>query len=484
MASTNPSTETAHRRLSGFAHFVCAFASVVTTGMAQEPSGAAPPFSATLRALTEAESPTLRGEAALALAIQGDPDDLERIRSVARESSDAAAVPATVGLGLLGVDGVEYTLGEILQQRGKRHAPRRSAAAFAFALLDSDHPAPVLDEFLGTMESSSYRRRHDELVSWLTALVIAEQPSRRPHVEFLIDDEANHDDTVRLTAIRALTRFDDERVDRLATELLESDLADARLLGVELTEPSRLSDKDVVATTVRLAKRDPDPRVRARALDRLTEARVFAALQLAEDAIESKRAIERAAGVRSLLALGGHVIRRALGDKILNEVDPTLRTAMLDAWTGKVPPEMTERLLREIHSRAPASFVRAAARALASSDDPRVAPTLLEAVRRSERDSLLGEVVEAVHGSSRRERLDILDGLSASGALSRAERIAARARFDAIGAAEELSKAIADGELSTDERVACIRAWRMAKMPAPPPTTWSVLPDALGALFR
>src|SRR5690606_25526411 len=90
------------------------------------------------------------------------------------------------------------------------------------------------------------------------------------------------------------------------------------------------------------------------------------------------------AGVRAILAFGGHALRHALERRILADRDPERRTALLAAWRGSCSREFADGLLRvAADSRTPAALGCAAACVVADQGDPRALPLLRRSLERA-----------------------------------------------------------------------------------------------------
>lgn len=319
-----------------------------------------------LEALLQDSDPTLRGEAALALATTKDPRYHTRIRAIAKDRREAARLRGLVALGVLGAPGAETLLGDVLLRPG-RETPDRSAAALGLGLLPDSFPAPAIERYLNRVDGGSYRKHHDTLTSLLVGFSIAPHPSRAPSLVALLEDDANRDPDVHRLALRALAHVPGGLPDTDLAEWLTSRHESARLGMLEaLLSAQRDLTPDELSKIEVAAVKDRSPRVRAAALRVLTQQRKLSSLQLGMVALRSTHTEEAAAGVENARRLGGGTIRVAMESQILHTTRPDLQAAMLRAYDASSNEEFIDGCLRLAEDRRSAESVRVHAAALAA----------------------------------------------------------------------------------------------------------------------
>lgn len=423
--------------------------------------GAAPTSGAqeVLRGLLRDPDPIVRGEAALTLGTYRDPADREAITKIATKDTPTAALPAIIGLGYLGTPGVEHTLSEIFDTRSPKSANHRLAAAHGIGLLSSDLVVPAFDEFLAAVSGGSYERNAPLLRAWLAALAREGDSSHRAIARFLVDDASNRDQALRRLALRFLEQIDGALPKSDREELLHAEDPVLRVMGLEFLPAGSLSLAQTQKQVVNLCAKDPDPRVRAAALDVLTRERSFAALDHSTAALESAHAAEIAAGVRAVLAFGGHGLRKALGTEIV-ATNSTRRVAMLDAWTGRADPALADAAAKwALAEETSFELRRAASEMLARCGDLRADPLLANLARIAkdpvDRMDLLRALAEFRTSRTHDTPPHVLG-------VSRATHIAALFPSHPDWSATEFAREM--DALSGSELVQCLRAWRTQRV--------------------
>jgi len=319
-----------------------------------------------LEVLLSDRNPSIRGEAALALAATGDSKYHSAIREITRDRSRAARLKGIVALGVLGSPGAETVLGELLLAPGPP-SPDRDAAALSLGLLPDSFPVPAIERYFNRVDGGSYRKNHDTLSSMLVGLSLAPHPSRVPTLARLLDDAANRDPRLRRLAMLALAANPDALPQIETAEWLGSKHEDERLGALEAIEATGEDPgQEAIKLIGRTARRDRSPRVRAAALRVLTRLRHPDSLELSVVAIGSRHVEEVAAGVDTARRLGGGTIRMAMEDQILHAKRADLQAAMLAEYDASANPEFVTGCLRLAEDRRTAEAVRVQAASLAA----------------------------------------------------------------------------------------------------------------------
>ena len=228
-----------------------------------------------------------------------------------------------------------------------------------------------------------------------------------------------------------------------------------------------------------LVHRDPDPSVRAAALESLTRARHLPALELAAKAATSRHPIEAAQGVRSAATLGGRAMTQALEDRALATRKPELQIAMIQA----LPGPFSDRFLDHCASlasdpRKPSDLRCIAALTLARAGETDVAPVLRTLFAERDGRDYLVPLARAIVDLC--PELPALDHLHPVGEAIDPQRLEALLAAGHPAAAGALAEAL---ESSEGQRAALLRAWRRGLTLHPTPPSADALPEALAELF-
>lgn len=480
-ASASAHSATARRRRSALAAAVLA---LTTAGFAQREAGAG--WTTRLAGLLHHENPVLRGEAGLALATTGDARWHGALLSLAKAPEPAARLRGILALGVLGAPGTEEFLGGLLGETSPKSA-ERFAAALALGLLPDELSSPTFFRRMRRLRGGSYQRHAPELTALLAGLTTGRHPSKAGALRDLLDDAANKDPTLRRLAIRLLAAMSGT-LDRARIETLLTSRNRGDRLGILEAMARGLLPLDDSATTVeRLARRDPDPAVRAAALDALTRHRRLAALEIGVDALRSKDPVEAAAGVRAALALGGGAIREAIEGRVERVTRPDLSRAMLAAFaaTAVPSPEFADRCARMAADPERQEEVRIQAALVAAraghARGLRLARELLSRTRRREDLRALARI--AVRAAPSQTVIDaLLSPDDAPGDPDLPRRLAALLAAGDRGVIAWIRKALDSPHLDAQAKSALLRGYRSSVLRLDHDVL-AALPAPLGALL-
>lgn len=479
--------ETAHAPRVRARRWLVAATAVVAIGRAsaqRERESIPVEFEALLARLVADPEPSLRGEAALGLALTGNPRYHADLRRVAQDRAPAARVRGIVALGILAAPGAEAELGAILLDSAADD-PARHAAAFGLAMLPDEQPAVAIDRYLAAISGGSYKRHRDTLAAWLLGLGDAPHPSRMTAVRALIADEANKDPGLHLLAYRALCASDAD-VEDLTESLLDSPDGSLRHYALARLDeaPSRVVRGHL--DRIRASTGDEDARVRSRALGLLVRLRCVEVFDRIPRALGSRHPEDVAAGVAASLTLEGGGVRTSLERRALGAARPEIRTAMLDAWRGRPSPAFVDGCLGiASDTRQPTPLRVAAAAIVASNADARIVPVLRHLVE-------LPQPVDSLMRSYRAlQRLDAADDLAARIVPTGTDsfdpfpiRLAALLGVGHVGAFDAMARSLLDDRLTATFRSELLAAWRRTVMSRLADEELAALPSSLAELLR
>ena len=326
--------------------------------------------------LAQSPDPTVRGEAALALAATGNARYYELVLAVAKDPVAGARLRGIIALGYLAAPGSEPFLTEQVNDSGTRARPEGIAAAFALGLLPDEQAPAAVTGYLMRFLGSSFKRQRDVLLALLAGLAGHDPVTQQRGLLALLDDAANRDPVVRQALLQVLARIPGA----LAPERVEAALlrgsAEERRAVLEALATRVEADKALLAPLARICTQDVDGRSRALALAVLTRMRHLPALDLAARAVRGGEPVEVEQGTRTALLLGGSAMRAAI-EQQLDALPPARQTALLAAFQGPLSAGFAEQCLKLAGNRQNALPLRtAAALVLAQAEAHRALPVL------------------------------------------------------------------------------------------------------------
>lgn len=427
----------------------------------------------------------LRAEAAVLLARLAPAQAEEPAREALRDRDPQARALGLLALGHAAPPGAEVLIGHAFEEADDGGTDQ-VAAAYALGLLPDPQPVPALDRYIARVDGGNYRRHRDRLASVLLGLGETPHPSRRASLQRLLEDAANRDGGLRALAIRALGRAGDAPDAEELDERLDAEWPEVRLATLDELAGDAARVAEYADRLARTARRDDDPRVRARALRLLVEARQGQAFGLADAALRARDSDGVAAGVAATTELGGGELRGELVEKITTERNGERKAAMFGAWHGSVPDELADAALAFAtdHRRSPQQRALAI-HLLAREGDERAIPLLRAVLAESDDGATVALLVDDLHRlGADGDLADRLGDDDASALDKLAPRLEALFRLGRPEAVEILRAALEDDRLGDTARAELLRAWRRAVAPPPPDEVLSVVPERLRELLR
>lgn len=392
----------------GFA--LCGFA------QAQVPSevtgGLARLVAADAARLLQAADPVVRGEAALVAAERSSPALHTAVLALCDDDDAAARGRAIVALGLQATPGTVVVLEQLLTEGAARTDADRTAAAFAVGLLPADRAGSLPNRVLSTFLRGNLRREREPLLALLLGISLRDPEPHRAALLQLYDDDSVRDPQVRAQLLHLLLRAGHPFAVRDQRRVLERGDGDERTALLRwFANGDVVTDDPLLATVERLA-RHGDAAQRTAALAALTRRRHLPALELAARAMRSTDAAECAQGLRSVLAIGGARMRRALERHLLDETNPTRKAALLAHYEAPPSRELLDHAAGLAADHEQPFDVRAAAATLVARAEPERAATLLrDLFRATTRPETLPQLAALLVQDGQAPPLDkLLDG--------------------------------------------------------------------------
>lgn len=435
--------------------------------------------------LTHAD-PVVRGEAALVVAPSLPAQHQGTLLAMARDPAPAARHRALIALGLAGTPAAMQLLDDVLQDTGTRGEDDGVAAAFAVGLLPAERATTITARVLTAMARGSWKRQRPALLALLSSMSSQPERGEGMALRLLLDDESNRDPDVRALLLGLLLPIDRTLDGKPIRRVLErgSDAERCAVLAWLATEPVP-PDAELLAMVERLATHGDPAAVRARALAVLTRASHLPALDIAARALRSAQPVECGQGVRSMLAIGGARLLRALAQRVTEEKDPSCKAAMIAGFDAPLTPELADHCAAlAADPTAPWPLRSVAAITLARSLPERAAPLLRDVFRVTTETAALPALARALQRCA-------AEPVALPRLLEEAtELLQQRDRWCALLVAEH-PEAQRQVLLHLRERLATasslaitLSAWRRATVLDAPAAGDTVLPDVLVSLLR
>ncbi len=334
------------------------------------------------RPLLQHADPTVRGEAALVVAAQRQPGDLQPLQRLARDRHAEARRRGIVALGLHGTAAAAASLAEPLATVPARSSPEGAAAAFAVSLLPSEHGGTLLTELLQRFERGSMRRQQNALAATLLGLGLAPHRTAAAPLQRLWDERHQQLDALAAPTLGLLLRLQPDTDDHTLLAALDHDDAALQLAALQFGVETLANRPAHANALVRdrllwLARRGSSGPVRAMALRTLIALRHGSALEVAIAALAAADAAELAAGVEGVLTLGGARMAATLEAHLCAAQPTTRKLALLRAYHGPASPTLLDHCAALAADRQQDFEVRGAAALLLAGAAPlRAAPLL------------------------------------------------------------------------------------------------------------
>jgi hypothetical protein len=359
-------------------------------GIAQSPASDDPVarlVAADAARLLRAADPLLRGEAALVVAEASALGSHDHLLAAAADPAPAARHRAIVALGLQATPGTATVLDQLLADGDTRLEPAGIAAAFALGLLPPDHAPAVVSQVLTSFLHGNLRRQQAPLLALLLGL--SRHAARQPRAALLrlYDDDSTRDPQVRAQLLLLLLRSGHDFGARRLGRLLERGATEERTTLLRWLASESLADEAGLLPLVERAAKAGEPAQRAAALAALTRRRHLPALELAARAMRSDDAAECAQGMRSVLAIGGAGMRRALERHLLDEREPVRKAALLSSFEAPPSAELLDQAAALAIDPAQPFVLRTAAATLLARSQPGRAATILRDLFRATPDA-------------------------------------------------------------------------------------------------
>jgi hypothetical protein len=440
---------------------------------------------AAIEPLLQSSSAELRGEAALAVATTREPRFYPPILEVAHDKEPAARHRAILALGYLQHPGSDVFLDRVLRKAPKDSLDR-SLAALALGLLPDQPRVPALDRFFAELTSSSRKRYHDRLNCMLLGLLHEAHPSRLTVLGDLLQNASYRNRPVLELVLENLARMPTTLEPRVLVAMLRSTNPQVVAASLRVLARHRIElDDQGQARILKLADRPATPAVRTAALEVLTALRHPASFDVARELLAADDPELAAAGVRTMLNLGGSTLREPIENRILAAGDGEVQAAMFDA---KAPPHSDGFVTACLKiagdtSSGPVRRLRAAKVAAAAGwkeVTPIVVTLFLEA----------GTADELLCGAGQLTALDadLTNKIHPAKTLVDTElmpvRLGALLRAGHKQARGLLLSILADPATDAVTRIAVIRAYRLAYLPSLPAAARSLAPAGVQELLR
>ncbi|MBL9079555.1 MAG: hypothetical protein JNL08_18775 [Planctomycetes bacterium] len=378
----------------GAAHRLGAALTLLLCGFAQaQDDGLARLVTADAARLLHSPDPLVRGEAALVVSAGGANAWHGRIAELTTDPDPAARARAIVAVGLQSAPGSPLLLADLLDEGRGHTSTDRTAAAFAVGLLAPDLAGTLTSSVLTGFLRGNLRREQDPLLALLLGLAQRDPQAHAASLLRVYDDDSLRDARIRAQLLHLLLRAGHTFDLRQLRRLLERSSADERTALLRwFADGDAVVADDLLPVVERLA-RQGGAGERAAALATLTRRRHLPALEIAARAMRSSDAVECGQGLRSVLAIGGAGMRRALERHLIAEDDPVRKTALL---TNFAAPPSTELLAHAAALAAdggqPFDVRTAGAVLVARSDPARAAPLLRDLFRATTRTESLPQL--------------------------------------------------------------------------------------------
>lgn len=428
--------------------------------------------------------PVVRGEAALVVAAQSDPQFHSDILTIARDHAPAARLRGIVALGLQATPGTASVLDELLADQQTRTTPEGVAAAFALGLLPPDHAPATTSRVLSSFLHGNLRRQRDALLALLLGMAQHEQSLQLTTLRRLFEDDSVRDPTLRAQMLHLLLPVDPSFDGPRLLRLLERGSDEERMvlfawLGTNATDGA----PELLAPLERIAMHAASAAERCAALQVLTRMRHLPALEIAARALRSSHAAECGQGIRSVLAIAGGSMRGVLDARLVAEADPDRKAAMLANFDAPPSRELADQCTRlAADARLPLALRTAAARLLARSDKVRAQPLLRDLFRVATAPAQLDLIaVDLLAGGELPPLARLLEGVPDP--RLHATRWHALLHAEHPGAVRQLLASIADTTLPAGTRAAALTRWREARVLAIPCAVTGETPTVLAALL-
>lgn len=285
--------------------------------------------------------PTVRGEAALAVAASQDPRFLPAILKVAQDEDATARAMGLLALGRLGAPGCETLLVSTITKSAHKPDLPVLAAAFALGQLPADHGSNALNQRLAQLSDGSYKRQQDVLLALVAGLLERGGDDAAEALLRLAKDAGLRDPSCKAAVLTALAPSSRALEEAALAPALRSESEEVRRAAIRVLRCHPAEAARRIADLERAAKSDPSAIVRAAAIEALTELRHLPALELAEEAARSKDPELAGQGVRTSIRLGGEPVRREL-ERRFRHLGPVAQRALLDASNSPVGSEFLD----------------------------------------------------------------------------------------------------------------------------------------------
>jgi len=444
------------------------------------------PVIAQIEPLLRAEDPTVRGEAALAVASSGDRRFYQPLLQMAADKAPAARHRALLALGHLQHAGTDSVLDQTL-----REAPRgsldRSLAAMALGILPAEPRTPAIDEFFVRVHSSSQKRIHDEFSSMLLGMLHHPQAPYRKSLESFLEDASYRDRPILALVIRNLASLTPGIDTALLFTLMDSSnlaIQGASLRAMRNPQSDLTQDqREVIRKLARNQRADPE--LRADALSLMTHRRQPESLKLAGEFLQGKAPALAAAAIRTTLKLGGGTLRTDLERFILDTADAAMQTAMLEA---KSPPH-SKAFVRGCfkvaidksashHQRTPAALICAAG------GEKRIRPIITSLFLQASHTESMATLARAL----RQLKVDIRDKVYPPRNFEDTVRLPKRLRaLLSAGhpqSASLLTEVLAAKTTTPEQRALVLRAFRTSQLPSIPQSSLQIAPQGVRDLLE
>ncbi|MHC5065363.1 MAG: HEAT repeat domain-containing protein [Planctomycetota bacterium] len=431
------------------------------------------------------EDPILRGEAAIALSLSGQPAQHRRLVAVAEDRAIGARIRGILSVGFLAAPGAEDFLGKVLEESDLGSA-EHMAAALALGAIPDDHPTPAIDSYLAVAIGGSYRRHGPSLCALLYGLSLSPHPSRRHVLETLMGDASNRDELLRGMTVMAMAEISPDLVLENMADLLRDRSESTRLASLQaiLSHDVLLEEDDYVRVSG-LAKKARRVDTRIAATEVLIRHRRPIVLDIANRSLESPAPKEAAVAVRAILNLGGGALREALEERIMSEESANIKTRMLSEWKGQATPRFIESCFELATDPRNSNALRSAsAIVVATAGQERINPTLRRLVSKTRDPDLLSRLLARIRASEGGE-----DHILALYPSSPEESLAFQRQLKALlgmrqSAAEDLlARALEDSRFSADYRAKLLASWSRRELSLPKPPG-SGLPKEIGEILN
>ena len=412
--------------------------------------------------MLRAESPELRGEAALALASTGEERHYSALLALASDPEPAARQRALLALGYLGRPGPEALLHRVLTKTPRDSADRLPAAV-ALGLLPDEPRLHAIDDFFDRASDTSQRRFKDEFVCLLLGMSQRPHPLRQTILEEYLEDDTYQDDDVLALVVSALARTGNRPAPALYGQLDSENekISEAALRG--LAQPDISCTEEERRQIIRLAKNHRSESVRSAALDLLTYRRDAEALQLAEDAIKDRSARVAAAAVRAILKLGGGKLREQTEQTILETDDPKRLAELLRATSGPHRKEFVDACLSLATNTRQDLLVRiCAAKIAAEAGQHQIAPVLRNLFLEAQELSAMSIAASALHELD--AELENLPTKTVEDLTQLQNRLRALLGAGHKGGTRNLLRILDPAKAGGDYRLEAVRAYRLTRL--------------------